>query len=257
MSDTPRHAHLDAQADRFNAQAATYSDHHGNPLAQQYRDEFIRAHAFRNGLDGLDVLDAMCGSGEETGFLIANGANVQGVDISSAFAARYADRWGRPCATASITETGFPDESFDLVYVCGGLHHIRPLLSEAIDEIHRVLRPGGHFVFVEPNHDSWSDRLRRIWYRLDKRFGDDEAAVSVDDDLRPIFGDRFEEEVVRQGGNVAYILLAQSFIVRTPEAVRRRLVPALTWFERTVHGTPLDPKFFVCGRFRKTPSPEA
>ena len=119
MSDEPRHAHLDAQADRFNAQAATYSDHHGNPLAQQYRDEFIRAHAFRGGLDGLDVLDAMCGSGEETGFLIAQGANVQGVDISSAFAERYAERWGRPCATASITETGFPDESFDLVYVCG------------------------------------------------------------------------------------------------------------------------------------------
>ena len=109
MSDEPRHAHLDAQADRFNAQAATYSDHHGNPLAQHYRDEFIRAHAFRGGLDGLDVLDAMCGSGEETGFLIAQGANVQGVDISSAFAERYAERWGRPCATASITETGFPE----------------------------------------------------------------------------------------------------------------------------------------------------
>ena len=255
MSDEPRHAHLDAQADRFNAQAATYSDHHGNPLAQHYRDEFIRAHAFRGGLDGLDVLDAMCGSGKRQASSSPKGRTCR---VWTSPASQSATQSvGKPCATASITETSFPDESFDLVYVCGGLHHIRPLLSEAVDEIHRVLRPGGHFVFVEPNHDSWSDRLRRIWYRVDKRFGDDEAAVSVDEDLRPIFGDRFEQEVVREGGNVAYILLAQSFIVRTPESVRRRLVPTLTWIERAVHGTPLDPKFFVCGRFRKTAIPEA
>ena len=34
-------------------------------------------------------------------------------------------------------------------------------------------------------------------------------------------------------------------------------LPTLTWIERAVHGTPLDPKFFVCGRFRKTAIPEA
>ena len=136
--------------------------------------------------------------------------------------------------------------------MCGGLHQIRPLLTEAIDEIHRILVPGGLFVFVEPNHDSWSDRLRRIWYRFDRRFSDDEAAISIDDDLEPRFAARFRREVVHQGGNLAYLLVAQSFILRTPERFRQRSVGALFRAEEALHGTVLDPAFFVCGRYVKT-----
>jgi len=244
--------HIETQRARFDKQADEYSTHHANPLAQEYRDRFIRPHLFDGSLKGQRVLDAMCGGGEETGFLISKGAIVQGLDLSSAFAANYEDRWGLSCTTASITDTGFDDESFDVVYICGGLHHIRPELSEAVDEVERILRAGGEFVFVEPNHDSWSDAIRRAWYRVDRRFGDDEAAISVDDDLRTLFSDRFEEISVHRGGNLAYLLVAQSFIVKTPRRFQQWTAGFLFRLEKLIHGTQIDPRFFVCGRFRKT-----
>ena len=32
-------------------------------------------------------------------------------------------------------------------YICGGLHHVLPLLRETISEIYRILKPGDIFIF--------------------------------------------------------------------------------------------------------------
>ena len=42
----------------------------------------------------------------------------------------------------------FEDESFDFVYGCAILHHLDFIC--ALDEVYRVLKPGGHILFVEP-----------------------------------------------------------------------------------------------------------
>jgi SAM-dependent methyltransferase len=245
--------HLDAQRDRFDRQAADYSAQHGHPLSQAYRDRFMRAGVLADVLRGAVVLDAMCGGGEETAYLSARAAAVEGLDLSPEFVRAYSERWQLPCRCASITDTGFDDDTFDVVYICGGLHHIHPEMRAAIDECWRILRPGGAFVFVEPNRDGLLDRLRRIWYRLDRRFGADEAAVSLDRDIEPHLAGRFEREVVFFGGGPAYVLIAQAFITRTPDAVRSRLAAGLFAFESFLHRTPLNPKLFVCARYRKRP----
>ena len=61
------------------------------------------------------------------------------------------------------------DESFDCVVsslVCGG----SPILETALEEIKRVLRPGGYFVFLEhvaaaegTSTRRWQERLNPIW----------------------------------------------------------------------------------------------
>src|SRR3546814_2369311 len=42
----------------------------------------------------------------------------------------------------------FPDDSFDLVFGSGIIHHLD--IDRAFGEIARVLRPGGRAVFIEP-----------------------------------------------------------------------------------------------------------
>ena len=47
----------------------------------------------------------------------------------------------------------YPDESFDVVFVNGALHHVptqKKFYKEAVKELDRVLKPGGHVFFMEP-----------------------------------------------------------------------------------------------------------
>src|SRR6202011_5187702 len=81
---------------------------------------------------------------------------------------------------ASILRTGLESASFDAVFVTGGLHHVQPKVDEAVDEMYRLLKPGGYFCFVEPHTGSIADWFRRIWYRFDPIFERNERAVDVE-----------------------------------------------------------------------------
>lgn len=55
----------------------------------------------------------------------------------------------------------FPDDSFDLVYGSGILHHLE--YRSCYSEIARVLRPGGRAVFLEPlNHNPLINLYRKM-----------------------------------------------------------------------------------------------
>ena len=61
-----------------------YESHYGDACSRQYRERFINEPMFAGiHLRGLDVLEAMCGSGQTTEFLLAKGARVTGLDIST------------------------------------------------------------------------------------------------------------------------------------------------------------------------------
>jgi SAM-dependent methyltransferase len=162
---------IDAQEELYDKKAPDYLKHHGDRYSQAYREKFIRRPLFNIDIDlqGIDlrgkkILDAMSAFGPETGFLIERGADVIGLDISPANARLYEKTWNRQCVVAIIHKSGLPNSFFDIVYICGGLHHILPFLSAALQEIHRLLKPGGYFYFMEPNKDTWLNELRVLWY---------------------------------------------------------------------------------------------
>jgi SAM-dependent methyltransferase len=234
------------QQPHYDRIAHAYQAHHGDRYSLAYRDRFIHRHLFRgNSLAGKRVLDAACGSGETTEYLLAQGAEVTGLDISHKQIEAFRRKF--PAADAvcrSIFSTGFADATFDCVSVVGGLHHLHPDVQKAVDEIHRILQPGGRFCFFEPPSRTLPDLLRKVWYRCDKgNFEENEASIDARELLRQNRG-RFRPRLERYGGNVAYLLVLQSMELRVPLGLKRLYAPPLMLLERALG--PLQPRWLSC-----------
>ena len=119
-------------------------------------------------VDGKTVLDLGCGSGESIPALVARGARVVGVDLSPdliQLAAARMDVHDVSTATlhvGSAYETGLPTASVDVVFCMSLLHHLE--IPRAMDEMRRVLRPGGYAIIKEPiRFLRLYDRVRKIF----------------------------------------------------------------------------------------------
>ena len=104
-------------------------------------------------LDGKRVLEIGLGQGADAESLIRRGARWTGVDLTAESVERVRTRLtlrDLPFADlrqGSVLDLPFADNSFDLVFSHGVLHHV-PEVQQAQKEIHRVLRPGGELVIM-------------------------------------------------------------------------------------------------------------
>jgi SAM-dependent methyltransferase len=133
----------------------------------------------------------------------------------------------------SILDSGFEDESFDAVFITGGLHHVHPNVPEAVAEIHRILKPGGWLCFYEPHAGSFADAARRFWYRHDDLFEENEAAVDFEDLMRRN-ADRFDFVTTRYSGGPGYLLVFNSMVFRVPLSWKRLYTRPVLWFEQNL-----------------------
>lgn len=100
---------------------------------------------------GKRVLEIGLGQGAESEQLIRRGAVWSGLDLTAESVERVRARLSvrdlphDDVRQGSATAIPWPDDSFDLVFSHGVLHHIPDILGTQA-EIHRVLKPGGHLV---------------------------------------------------------------------------------------------------------------
>lgn len=117
-------------------------------LAFRYRNEpRIREFVPFAEMRCKEVLEIGCGGGGDGSLFAACGAHYTGVDLTEiavGASRRCFEVLGLPGVfqVENAEELGFSDSSFDVVYSYGVLHHT-PNPAKAINEIHRVLRPGG------------------------------------------------------------------------------------------------------------------
>jgi SAM-dependent methyltransferase len=123
----------------------------------------------------LRVLEIGCGLGTDGAQFARAGAIYTAVDLTDAaieLARRRFELENLPgeFRVADAENLDFADESFDVVYSHGVLHHT-PDTRRAVREVHRVLRPGGRAVVMLYHRDSYNYRvnigvLRRAGARL-------------------------------------------------------------------------------------------
>jgi len=111
----------------------------------------------------LAVLEVGCGLGTDGAQFAKAGARYTGIDLTDAaveLAKRRFELFDLPGTfrVADAERLDFPDNSFDLVYSHGVLHHT-PDTPTAVREIHRVLRPGGRAVVMLYHRDSYNYRV--------------------------------------------------------------------------------------------------
>jgi SAM-dependent methyltransferase len=132
------------------------------PSTQTYYDRFSRSYedhrhqGYHRMIDELeldlirrygtggDVFEAGCG----TGLLLKEAARVArsavGLDLSRGMLGQARAR-GLRVVQGSVTRVPLPSASFDLVYSMKVLAHIPPI-AEALVELARLVRPGGHLL---------------------------------------------------------------------------------------------------------------
>lgn len=124
-------------------------------------------------LQGKHVLDLGCGDGANAVRLARAGAHVTAIDLSLGMVSatrRRVEQAGLAAAVdaqqMSAEHLGFADRSFDAILGHSVLHHTDLRITRR--EVHRLLRPGGKAVFLEPlDHNPLLNLFRKLtpWRR--------------------------------------------------------------------------------------------
>jgi len=118
-----------------------------------------RLHVFYNELLTEDIsnkklLDAGCGTGWFSKWACDRKAMVTSMDLGEGLLKRVAAKCDSERIVGSILEIPFSDNTFDIVVSSEVIEHT-PDPKKAIQELYRVLKPGGTLVLSVPN---------KIWY---------------------------------------------------------------------------------------------
>ena len=100
---------------------------------------------------GKRILEIGCGAGNLAGYLHDKGLNITAVDISSVALKKAVELHSNLSFCQMVAEElGFKDDSFDVVLSFDFFEHI-PSIADHLDEVKRVLKAGGYYLFETPN----------------------------------------------------------------------------------------------------------
>src|SRR5947207_8795298 len=112
---------------------------------------------------GLKVLEIGCGLGTDGAQFAKAGADYTGIDLTEASIELARKRFELSglkgeFRVADAEKLDFADETFDVVYSHGVLHHT-PDTAGAVREIQRILKPGGRAIVMLYHRGSYNYRI--------------------------------------------------------------------------------------------------
>jgi SAM-dependent methyltransferase len=133
--------------------------------------------ATQTDLRGKKVLEVSCGHGGGGAYLVKtlHPASYTGLDFNPdgiAFARQRYNHPGLEFVHGDAQNLPFPDESFDAV-INVEASHAYPHFDRFLSEMARVLRPGGHFLYVDfrgfLEYDAWDEALAGMPLRMEAK----------------------------------------------------------------------------------------
>lgn len=105
---------------------------------------------------GAKILEIGCGLGSNSYMLASKTkADVLGTDLCVPFIEEAREKFKLPNLRYEALDFNHADrfdgETFDCIVGNGILHHLHPLLGDALVNMKRLLKAGGRIVFLEPN----------------------------------------------------------------------------------------------------------
>jgi ubiquinone/menaquinone biosynthesis C-methylase UbiE len=158
------------QQQHYDKVAKAYVANLGYPHTQEYMVYLDRALLDVVDESRLDTIaELCCGHGEAFKLLRGRFRRGCGLDVSETMLNAAVDMNASSSVTfvqGDATRTPFVSETFDSVFMLGGIHHVNDRAG-LFREVCRILKPGGHFYFREPVNDFILWRwLRSAIYRL-------------------------------------------------------------------------------------------
>jgi SAM-dependent methyltransferase len=108
--------------------------------------------------------DVGCGLGTFLDCARKEGWTVSGSEVSHDAAKYCSEKYGIEVFEGPLESARFPDSSFDAVSFWHVLEHL-PSPRSCLEEVRRILRPGGIVVIAVPNDSNWKVPLKKLLRR--------------------------------------------------------------------------------------------
>ncbi len=188
MSDIERQRmHFENISETYFASRQTENHLHLKQLMWGY---FFKSKEYLK-KDNLSVLEPMCGYSEGKKIIEKNIGPVayyEGFDYSSVLVEKVNKTSPKLNVYVQDITTFDSDETYDLIIIIGGLHHVPSFCEDAVKRLKKNLKPKGYFIVFEPTHNNYFFRkVRERIYKKNALFDQQTEKAFVLKDLNNIF----------------------------------------------------------------------
>lgn len=213
------------QQQHYDKVAAAYLENLSYPHTEEYLrylDDALLAVVGEHPLG--DTAEICCGRGEAMRLIGQRIRHGIGVDVSLAMLEAAQQALRRPellFVQGDATVLPLQSDRFDHVFMLGGIHHVNDRRA-LFNEVFRVLKPGGRFIYREPVSDFFLWRwLRAVIYRISPALDHETERPLLHADTVPVLEQvGFHSRIWRTCGFLGGALLLNSDVLVFNKAFR-------------------------------------